>query len=86
MMTPEPHKRRTPLSFTPYNWIDKPPHIDELRTQVQLSRMTYKEIAEAAGVSTATVFRLFSGQTRRPHDHTITAIGRVFGWTLTWKK
>lgn len=67
-----------------YNWVDKDPVVDQLRTWVQESRYTYRYIAEHTGVSESTVRNLFSGQTRRPQQRTVSLIGRLFNKTLGW--
>ena len=68
-----------------YNFIDKDPVVDRLRTTVQASSLPYKEIAVRAGVAPTTVQNLFSGKTRSPSYRTIIAIGSAFGMKLAWE-
>ena len=70
-------------SFNPYrsyNFQDKDPVIDRIRTVVQDSRMTYKEIREISGVSTGCLRGWFEGSTRRPSFATLTAVARALGY------
>ena len=67
-----------------YNFIDKSPIVDQLSEWVRQSGMTYKELALRAGISAATINRLFMGVTMRPQARTYNALGRVFGKKLVW--
>ena len=68
-----------------YNFIDKDPVVDRLRTAVQSSGLAYRDIAEKSGVGKSTVQNLFSGKTRSPSYRTITAIGSAFNMKLAWE-
>jgi hypothetical protein len=77
-------KAPEPKSFTykSYNFVDKDPIIDEIRTIFQLHGGTYKDIHEHSGVSTATLAAWFTGPTRKPQAATINAVVRSMGWKL----
>jgi transcriptional regulator with XRE-family HTH domain len=67
-----------------YNFIDKDPLVDVIRTAVQRSGKTYRSIALDTGLSHVTINRLFSGQTRKPTLNTILVLGAYFNMSLTW--
>lgn len=67
-----------------YNFIDKTPIIDELRTALEDLHLSYKEIADRSGVSPTTIHNWFSGKTKRPQVPTLNAVGRLVGWQLKW--
>jgi transcriptional regulator with XRE-family HTH domain len=71
------------FTYKSYNFVDKDPIIDTVRTSVQDSKMTYKAIAEASGVGTSTISKMLDGATRRPQAATINAILRVCGMKLS---
>jgi transcriptional regulator with XRE-family HTH domain len=72
---------RTAIStYKTYSFTDKDPAIDELRTLVQDSEMSYDDISEESGVSTSTLWNWFSGDTRRPHNASLEAVGRALGY------
>ena len=64
------------------NFVDKDPIIDEIRTIVQDSGSTYKQIHEDSGVSANTLSAWFSGDTRKPQAATINAVLRALGYKL----
>jgi transcriptional regulator with XRE-family HTH domain len=68
--------------YKSYNFIDKDPIIDELRTVVQDSGHSYKQIHEDSGVSTQTLSNWFSGDTRRPQAASLNAVARALGYKL----
>ena len=70
-------------SFNPYksyNFKDKDPIIDRMRTIVQDSRLSYKEIREITGVSTGCLRGWFDGATRRPTFAALAAVARGLGY------
>src|SRR5262249_4636293 len=69
---------RTLRVYRSYNFIDKDPIIDELRTIVHGIR--YSEIHELSGVSTHALYGWFHGQTRRPQFATVMAVTRSLGY------
>ena len=70
------------FTYKSYNFVDKDPIIDEIRTIVQDSGSTYKQIHEDSGVSTATLSAWFAGDTRRPQAASINAVLRALGYKL----
>lgn len=72
----------TSFIYKSYNFIDKDPIIDYLRTPVQESGMTYKAIADASGVSRQTIYNMLDGKTLKPQAATINAILRTVGHKL----
>jgi hypothetical protein len=78
-MAREPAKTFT---YKSYNFIDKDPIIDEIRTIVQEHGGSYKDIHEHSGVAAATLTAWFSGPTRKPQAATINAVVRSMGWKL----
>lgn len=74
---------RTIQVYKSYNFVDKDPCIDELRTGLQKSRMTYQTVSEGSGVAVSTLHNWFEGKTRRPQFATAQAAARAMG--LTWK-
>ncbi len=81
---------KKPIKYSPnnyklylsYNFHDKDPIIDKLRTVVKDSGDTYKEIHELSGVTIGTLRNWFSGPTRRPQFATLNAVARALGYEL----
>jgi transcriptional regulator with XRE-family HTH domain len=73
--------------YKTYNFVDKDPVIDTLRTAVQRSGQSLEQIADASGVSIGTLNGWFLGKTRRPQHATIMAVTRAIGydWRLIKK-
>lgn len=65
------------LSSSPYNWVDKSPVVDELRTL--MGNEPYRKVAERVGVSAVTIHFLFSGKTRNPSTSTIEKFANAYG-------
>jgi transcriptional regulator with XRE-family HTH domain len=70
------------FTYKSYNFVDKDPIIDYLRTIVQNSQKTNKAIAEESGVTTTTISNMLYGKTRRPQAATINAILRALNHKL----
>lgn len=70
------------FTYKSYNFIDRDPIIDEIRTVYQDSGANYKWVSEHSGVATATLSNWFNGQTRRPQAATINAVLRTLGFKL----
>lgn len=68
--------------YTTYNFVDKDPIIDKLRTIIRDENLDYNEIAEKAGVRVTTIMAWFYGLTRRPQFATIKAICVAVGYDL----
>ncbi len=72
------------MSFTykSYNFVEKDPIIDEIRTIYQDSGANYAWIHENSGVSPTTLTSWFTGQTKKPQAATINAVLRSLGYKL----
>lgn len=73
---------RTLLVYKTYNFRDKDPVIDEMRTIVADEGLKYEQIHSLSGVSTTTMHGWFKGETRRPQFATIMAVARACGYDL----
>jgi len=73
---------RTMTVYKSYNFTDKDPVIDKIRTIVQDSGESYADIAEHSGVSIATLYNWFEGDTKRPRYSSLEAVARSLGMTL----
>lgn len=82
--------------YKAYNFRDKDPVIDQLRTMVQDTygigfrakgfRKSLRQIEEAGGPSIACMEGWFSGTTRRPQNPSAEACGRAMGYQRVWQK
>jgi len=68
--------------YKAYNFTDKDPIIDKLRTLFQAAKahnkkLSYKVIAEQSGMSTTTMYNWFDGKTRRPQFATVMVFVRA---------
>jgi hypothetical protein len=70
------------FTYKSYNFVDKDPMIDEIRTIVDRSGASYKWINEESSVSTQTITKWFDGSTRRPQAATMNAVLRSLGYKL----
>jgi hypothetical protein len=70
------------FTYKSYNFVDKDPMIDEIRTIWEQSGATYKWINGESGVSTQTIAKWFDGKTRRPQAATMNAVLRSLGFKL----
>jgi hypothetical protein len=70
------------FTYKSYNFIDKDPMIDEIRTIVENSGATYRWVHENSNVATATLSAWFDGKTRRPQAATMNAVLRSLGFKL----
>lgn len=75
-------QKQTGFTYKSYNFTEKDPVIDEIRTIVQQHGATYKEIHEHSGVAAATLTAWFTGPTKKPQAATINAVLRSMGWKL----
>ena len=71
-------------TYRTYMFRDKDPAIDELRTIVQDSEKSYDEVSELSGVAASTLYQWFHGETRRPHNASLEAVGRALGYRREW--
>lgn len=65
--------------YKSYNFRNKDPIIDELRTAIADEGCSYAEVAEWSGVTTQTLRNWFSGPTKRPQFATVMAVVRGMG-------
>ena len=70
------------FTYKSYNFVDKDPIIDEVRTMIQNSGANYKWIEEHSGVTWQTLRNWFDGKTRKPQAATINAVARALGYKL----
>jgi len=70
------------FTYKSYNFVDKDPIIDEIRSVYQDSGVNYRWISEHSGVAPATLHNWFDGKTRRPQAATINAVLRSIGKKL----
>jgi hypothetical protein len=72
----------------PYNFVDKDPVIDEVRTVVTdeglIKRL--RIVADLASLSYSTIDGWFNGDTKRPQNASIMAVMLSLGYQRTWKK
>ena len=57
--------------------------IDQVRTIITDSHMTYKSIAETSGVAEHTIRKWLDGGTKKPQAATFNAVLRACGYKLT---
>jgi DNA-binding phage protein len=74
--------QRTLNLYKSYSFRDKDPIIDKIRTVIQDESASYKEIHEASGVATTTLYQWFDGETKRPQFATIMAVVRALGYDM----
>ena len=72
--------------YKSYRFIDKDPIIDQMRTMLADSGMTYGEVAAASGVSRSCLVKWFEGDTKRPHHASAMAAIIVMGYRMTFVK
>jgi transcriptional regulator with XRE-family HTH domain len=70
------------FTYKSYSFVDKDPIIDEIRTVVEESGVSYKQIEEESGVTAPTLYAWFNGKTRRPQAATLNAVARALGYKL----
>jgi len=70
---------RTIHGYKTYNFKDKDPIIDQLRTLVEDSGKNWKDIADESGICKSTLYGWFQGNTLRPKFCTIMAVTRALG-------
>src|SRR5262245_5917547 len=71
-------------TYKSYMFVDKDPVIDELRTLVKDSGLSYDEVSDECGVASSTLYSWFHKDTRRPQNATIEAVGRGLGFKRKW--
>ena len=71
------------FTYKSYSFVDKDPIIDQVRTIVQGSVVTRKELAELSGVTTNTIRNWLDGGTKKPQAATLNAVLRALGYKLS---
>lgn len=71
------------FTYKSYNFTDKDPMIDQVRTIIADSHMTYKSIAETSGVTAYTIRNWLDGGTKKPQAATFNAVLRACGYKLS---
>ena len=70
------------FTYKSYNFADKDPIIDSVRTVFQDAHVTKQWVEDESGVTSATLHAWFEGKTRRPQAATINAVLRALGKKL----
>ena len=70
--------------YKSYNFVDKDPVIDKLRTIIKREGHSYSELSELSGVSVQTFYNWFDGNTRRPQYATIAAVIGALGYRISF--
>ena len=70
------------FGYNSYNFIDKDPIIDVLRTIVKKDGLDYNDLARDSGVSPTTLMAWMHGLTRSPRFVTLAAVFRAAGYDL----
>jgi DNA-binding phage protein len=70
------------FSYKSYNFVEKDPMIDYIRTIVVESGTPISEIEERSGVTSHTLYNWFYGKTKRPQAASINAVLRALGYKL----
>ena len=68
--------------YTSYNFVDKDPIIDEVRTVIEDAQVSTAYVANKSGVAVSTLNNWFLGRTKRPQFSTVNAVFRSLGYTL----
>ena len=66
--------------YKTYNFVDKDPVIDELRSVLRKKETTIQQLAYDSGVSKNTLSNWFHGETKRPQHATVLAVARAMGY------
>lgn len=69
--------------YKSYNFWEKDPVIDTIRTIVDNSHKKYAAISRESGVAAQTISNWFNGSTRRPQFATVAAVARACGQDIT---
>ncbi len=70
------------IAYKSYNFIDKDPIIDEVRTILEKEKVTHTYIEDRSGVTTQTLRNWFSGSTKKPQTATVRAVLRAIGYDM----
>lgn len=66
-------------TYKSYNFVEKDPIIDALRTCFSEAKTTYAAVGRDSGVSVGTLQNWFGGKTRRPQFSTVAAVAISLG-------
>ena len=70
--------------YRSYNFVDKDPVIDRVRTMIKDAGVSHDEIERRSGVTTQTLRNWFSGRTKRPLHSTVMAVVRCLGYEMAF--
>jgi hypothetical protein len=73
----------TGITYKSYNFVNKDPMIDRIRTVIEDSGVTFAWIEQESGVTSHTLRKWIYGDTRKPQAATINAVLRCLGKKLT---
>ena len=79
-------KRSGSILYRSYNFVDKDPVIDKVRTIVKDEGLSNSEIHTISGVSATTLHNWFEGETRRPQYATVAAVTGSLGYRQEFVK
>ena len=68
--------------YKSYNFVDKDPIIDKVRTLIDRADVTLSYVEGRSGVTTQTMRNWFGGRTKRPQFATVNAVARCLGHEL----
>jgi transcriptional regulator with XRE-family HTH domain len=66
-----------------YRLLDHDPEIDKFKTIWRDEHLKEKDLAVLAGLSTGTVHKMFSNQTKRPQHATFAKMAKAMGYEYT---
>jgi hypothetical protein len=66
--------------YRSYNFIDKDPIVDAVRTIVQDTGLNYNKVSQISGVAGTTLHNWFDGPTKRPNNATVSAVTSSLGF------
>jgi hypothetical protein len=72
--------------YRSYNFVEKDPVIDRIRTIVQREHVDNNDVSKISGVSATTLHGWFDGKTRRPQYATIAAVISSLGYSAKFVK
>ena len=72
--------------YSSYNFIDKDPVIDLMRTVSEKQEIGIPRIAAQSGVSEGTIRNWFYGKTKKPQFATVAAVMAAMGYRVDWRR
>jgi hypothetical protein len=80
-------RKKGPLRlYSSYNFVDKDPIIDKMRTMINREGLKRSEISAVSGISATTLHNWFDGKTKRPQYATVMAVIRSLGYRQVFTK